>query len=34
MDPEPDPGKKKTFRKAIHKKWGIPTKMVLIDLYF
>ena len=33
-DPVPDPGKEKTFRKAIQKNLGVPTSMVLIYLYF
>ena len=32
--PDPDPGKEKTFRKAIQKNLGVPTSMVLIYLYF
>ena len=32
-DPVPDPGKEKTFRKAIQKNLGVPTSMVLIYLY-
>jgi len=32
--PDPDPGKEKTFRKAIQKNLGVPTNMVLIYLYF
>ena len=31
--PDPDPGKEKTFRKAIQKNLGVPTSMVLIYLY-
>ena len=33
LNPDPDPGKEKTFRKAIQKNLGVPTSMVLFYLY-
>ena len=32
-DPVPDPGKEKTFRKAIQKNLGVPTSTVLVLIY-
>ena len=33
LNPDPDPGKEKTFRKAIQKNLGVPTSTILIYLY-